>query len=81
MTPEIRKKLGRQRFNVSHLIVREIRLLGHTGSSLSRSLGVSHTIVNDTIRGDKHSPIVLDALRSLGISEKLLFDPKKMEVA
>lgn len=39
--------------------------------------GVSKQTVSATVNGFRHSPRVLDALRSVGIPEKLLFDPRR----
>lgn len=39
--------------------------------------GVSKQSVSRTMNGFCHSPRVLDALRSLGIPERFLFDPRR----
>ena len=78
MTPEIRRRLGAQRAEVSHLIAREMRLRGYTGASLARKLKCSVNNVSRTIIGGSHSPMVLDALRDLGVPERYLFDPRRM---
>lgn len=77
MTPEQRRKLGAQRAEVRHLIAYEMRLRGHTGRSLGRALRCSDVLVSKTIAGNIHSPRVLDALREMGVPEKLLFDPRR----
>lgn len=76
MTPEIRRKLGSQRAEVSHLITHELRKRGYTGASLARTLGCSANNVSRTIIGGAHSPMVLDALREIGVPEEYLFDPR-----
>ena len=77
MTPEIRRQLGAQRAEVSHLITHELRKRGYTGASLARALGCSANNVSRTIIGGAHSPMVLDALRELGVPEHYLFDPRR----
>ena len=55
------------------------RILDNKGKNfgdVARLAGVSHQTVSATLNGFRHSPRVLDALRSLGIPEKLLFDPR-----
>lgn len=78
MTPEVRRQLGAQRAEVRHLIVHEMRTRGYTGRALARLLGCSDVNVSRTINGQKHSPRVLDALRSMGVPEQYLFDPRCM---
>jgi hypothetical protein len=36
--------------------------------------------VSALIRGDGHSPVVLDGLRGIGISEKYLYDPRQIDL-
>ncbi len=81
MTPEIKRSLGAKRGAKSHLIVHQMRMKGYTAASLARELGVSDQTVGRTIRGLRHTECVLNALKKLGISEKLLFDPRGHEVA
>lgn len=50
-----------------------------TLQSFAVHVGVSTEIVSKTLLGVKHSPQVLDALRSLGIAENLLFDPRSTQ--
>lgn len=80
-TPEIRRHLGAQRANVKHLIVHEMRMKGYTGRAFALEIGVSDNAVFRTLGGQLHSPRVLDALRTLGINEAYLFDPRTAEVA
>ena len=75
-TPTQRRELGSQRAAVSHLIRHELSQRGHTGISVAASLKCSCTNVYDTMAGKKHSYKVLDELRSLGVPEELLFDPR-----
>ncbi|WP_446424057.1 helix-turn-helix domain-containing protein [Mailhella sp.] len=48
---------------------------GLSMSELARRIGVTAEAVSATIRGKRHSPKVLDALRSLGVPEKFLNTP------
>ena len=80
MTPEFRRRLGAKRAEVSHIILHEMRVRGYSGASLARALGCSSANVSKTICGGNHSALVLDALRSLGIPENLLFDPRRAVV-
>jgi transcriptional regulator with XRE-family HTH domain len=48
---------------------------------LANIAGVTKTAVSRTLNGLQHSPAVLDALRSIGVPEKYLFDPRKVEAA
>ncbi|SBV95564.1 conserved hypothetical protein [uncultured delta proteobacterium] len=80
MTPELRRRLGAQRAEVSHLILHEMRLRGYSGLSLAKTLGCSGQNVSKTITGGAHSPMVLDALRELGVPEEYLFDPRRAVV-
>jgi len=76
MTPEVRRRLGSKRAEVSHLILHAMRLRGYSGAALARKLGCSGAHVSKVITGGGHSPKVLDALLELGVPEKLLFDPR-----
>lgn len=76
ITPELRKVLGKKRYNVSYRIKHEMRVRGYSGRSLSREIGCSDVLISRTVNGDAHNPTVLDALRDIGIPEELLFDPR-----
>ena len=39
--------------------------------------GVTPQTVSATLNGFRHSPRVLDALRSFGVPERFLFDPRR----
>ncbi|WP_418169299.1 hypothetical protein [Akkermansia sp.] len=45
-------------------------------SELGRRIGVTAELVSATVRGKKHSPRVLDALRREGVPDWYLFDPR-----
>lgn len=81
MTPELRRCLGAKRAEKKHLITNQLRMKGYTGASLGKEIGVSRQVVFATLSGFGHSPKVLDALRTLGITEAYLFDPRTAEVA
>lgn len=80
MTPEFRRRLGAKRAEVTHIILHEMRVRGYSGKSLAQALGCSGANVSRTINGGGHSPLVLDALRELGVPEQYLFDPRRAVV-
>ena len=49
---------------------------GLSMSELGRRIGVTAELVSATVRGKRHSPKVLDALRREGVPEQYLFDPQ-----
>lgn len=61
---------------------REIqRLLDSKGMNfmdIAERAGVCKQTVSATMNGFRHSPKVLEALRNVGIPEKLLFDPRNI---
>lgn len=46
--------------------------------ALADKIGLTSEAVRLTLAGQRHSPVVLDALRDLGAPEKYLFDPRKL---
>lgn len=62
---------------------REIqRLLDDKGKNfvdVAEVAGVTPQTVSATMNGYRHSPRVLNALRTFGIPEHLLFDPRRTE--
>ena len=44
---------------------------------VAEAAGVTRQTVSATMNGYRHSPRVLDALRSFGVPERLLFDPRR----
>ncbi len=64
---------------------REIqRLLDEKGKNfvdVAEVAGVTPQTVSATMNGYRHSPRVLNALRSFGIPERLLYDPRRAESA
>lgn len=78
MTPNIKRALGAQRSATAHLLVYEMRMCGYTASALARKLGCCSQNVQKVINGAGHSSRVIDALREIGVSESLLFDPRRI---
>jgi hypothetical protein len=46
-------------------------------NALAARIGLTGEAVRLTLSGQRHTPVVLDALRDLGVPEKYLFDPRK----
>lgn len=80
MTPELRRTLGTKRAEVCHLIRHEMRKRGYSAKGLAEHLGCSDANIHRAISGTSHSPLVLDALREIGVPEALLFDPRMVRV-
>lgn len=78
LTPEIRRKLGVRRSEVAHSIYDELGNRNLNATRIAARLGCSVNNVSLVIRGNSHSPKVLDALREAGIPEKYLFDPRRV---
>lgn len=74
------KSFGDARANVRWSIREEAERRGYKMADIARMAKVSETLVHYTLYGYRHSPAVLDALRSIGVPEKYLHDPRK-EVA
>ncbi len=53
--------------------------MGKNFTDVARAAGVSPQAVYCTMNGYRHSPRVLDTLRTFGIPEELLFDPRRTE--
>lgn len=79
--PGVRLKCGLARFKVRRRIQECLDGHGISQADLARELGVCHQLVSGTINGNKHSPLVLDRLRELGVPERYLFDPNQTEAA
>lgn len=75
-----RKRLGVMRSEVAHIIYYEMKKRGHNGISLANKLGCTPENVYKAVRGNGHSPLVLNALRALGVPEEYLFDPRVLGV-
>lgn len=77
-TPE---QCGKARFERRWCIRSYLLSAGLSMSELARYIGVSPQAVADTVKGRIHSPKVLDALRSAGVPERYLFDPRRTSPA
>lgn len=68
---------GRGRADSKREIQRILDNKGKNFVDVAEMAGVTRQTVSATMNGYRHSPRVLDALRSFGIPERLLFDPRK----
>ena len=71
-----REECGHRRYKTRHMIRAILVERGLSMSELGRRIGVSAELVSATVRGKKHSPRVMDALRDSGVPEQYLFDPR-----
>lgn len=72
---------GRGRADSKREIQRLLDAQGKNFVDVAAAAGVTPQTVSATMNGFRHSPSVLDALRSFGIPERLLFDPRRAESA
>ena len=77
----LRKELSEWRCFYSMRIHEALRRNGMSAAVVAYELGISRASVSATILGKNHSARVLDALRSAGVPEKYLFDPRRVEAA
>ena len=77
----LRKELSERRCFYSRRIQEALRRNGMRAAVVAYELGISRASVSATILGKNHSARVLDALRSAGVPEKYLFDPRRVEAA
>jgi hypothetical protein len=75
-----RRELGAARAALRHIIGAEMMLRGYNGSRLARDIGCSNALVSSVLTGHKHSLLVLDGLRGIGVPEKYLYDPRREAV-
>lgn len=68
---------GRRRAESKREIQRILDSKGKNFVDVAMAAGVTRQTVSATMNGYRHSPRVLEALRSLGIPERLLFDPRR----
>lgn len=68
---------GRNRADAKRQIQHILDCMGKNFADVAKEAGVSPQAVSATMNGFKHSPRVLDALRSFGVPEELLFDPRQ----
>ena len=71
-----REECGRLRSEARYAIRAVLVERGLSMSELGRRIGVSAELVSATVRGKKHSPRVLDALRGSGGPEQYLYVPR-----
>ena len=74
----LRKELSERRCFYSMRIHEALRRNGMSAAVVAYELGISRASVSATILGKNHSARVLDALRSAGVPEKYLFDPRRV---
>lgn len=72
---------GRRRADSKREIQRILDSKGKNFVDVAMVAGVTRQTVSATMNGYRHSPRVLNALRTLGIPERLLFDPRRTENA
>lgn len=68
---------GRGRADSKRDIQRILDSKGKNFVDVAEVAGVSPQTVSATVNGFRHSPRVLNALRSFGIPEQFLFDPRR----
>jgi len=74
-----RAECGRRRYQCRYQIRAVLDDRELSMAELGRRIGVSAEAVSATVRGKRHSPKVLDALRGKGVPEKYLFDPRSKQ--
>ncbi|MDD6247795.1 XRE family transcriptional regulator [Desulfovibrio piger] len=72
---------GRRRADSKREIQRILDSKGKNFVDVAVVAGVTRQTVSATMNGYRHSPRVLNALRTLGVPERLLFDPRRTENA
>lgn len=72
---------GRRRADSKREIQRILDSKGKNFVDVAMVAGVTRQTVSATMNGYRHSPRVLNALRTLGVPERLLFDPRRTESA
>lgn len=70
---------GRGRADSKREIQRLLDYKGKNFADVAEVAGVTPQTVSATMNGYRHSPRVLNALRTFGIPEQLLHDPRRME--
>ena len=68
---------GRGRADSKREIQRILDNQGKNFVDVAEMAGVSPQTVSATMNGFRHSPRVLNALRTFGVPERLLFDPRR----
>lgn len=75
-----RQECGYERCQWAARIYEHLQKVGMNGQTLADSLGITRAQVSRVITGKSHSPRILDALRTAGVPESLIFDPRRMNV-
>ena len=68
---------GRGRADSKREIQRLLDAKGKNFVDVAAAAGVTPQTVSATMNGFRHSPRVLEALRTFGVPERLLFDPRR----
>ena len=68
---------GRGRADSKREIQRILDDKGKNFVDVAEGAGVTPQTVSATMNGFRHSPRVLEALRTFGVPERLLFDPRR----
>lgn len=79
-TTALRAELGNQRCMYCWRIWEVLDRQGYSRRAVAEKLGITPQAVSSTVYGKNHSPRVLDFLRSTGVPEKYLFDPRRAEI-
>jgi len=74
-----RRELGTARAAIRHILGAEMMRRGYNGVRLTKELGCSNALVSSVLTGRKHSPLVLDGLRRIGVPEEYLYDPRQTQ--
>lgn len=74
------KAYGDKRASNKRLIQKQLDAAGLNGRKIAERAGVSRQAVSATLNGHIHSPKVLNALRDVGVSDRLLFDPRQEQL-
>lgn len=77
---ELNRRCGTERARMRWRIREELDRRGLCFKSLAAQIGVCHQAVAKTVSGMIHSERVLEALREIGVPEKYLFDPRRVEL-
>ena len=72
---------GQRRAQAKREIQRILDGKGKNFVDVAATAGVTPQTVSATLNGYRHSPRVLDALRTFDVPERLLFDPRRATVA
>jgi transcriptional regulator with XRE-family HTH domain len=74
-------ELGLARNSVRRRIQEHLDSVGINMADIARDLGVTRSLVTNTVAGANHNARVLDRLRDVGVPEQYLFDPRREAVS